>query len=99
MILVLEESPNYLISMNVRSMNEIEDCPEMLLRIAYPEGYPNTSLLQIEYDEESESFDQDDYDELDTVLKGVVRIKRKNFAMGKPLKSIEGMIVTDSFWS
>ena len=74
MIIVLEESPNYLISMNVRSMNEIEDCPEMLLRIAYPEGYPNTSLLQIEYDEESESFDQDDYNELDTVLKGVVSV-------------------------
>ena len=75
---MLEESPNYLISMNVRSMNEIEDCPEMLLRIAYPEGYPNTSLLQIEYDEESESFDQDDYNELDTVLKGVVSV---NFLM------------------
>ena len=28
-----------------------------------------------------------------------VRILQKNLAMGKPLKMIEGMIVTDSFWS
>ena len=29
----------------------------------------------------------------------ILRILRKNLAMGKPLKMIEGIIVTDSFWS
>merc|ERR1712110_817605 len=33
---VLSESPNYVISMHVRSMNDIEDCPTLTLRITYP---------------------------------------------------------------
>ena len=44
---MLEESPNYVISMNVRSMNEPEDVPSMLLKLTYPEDYPETSPLQI----------------------------------------------------
>ena len=44
---VLEESPNYVISMNVRSMNEPEDVPSMLLKLTYPADYPETSPLQI----------------------------------------------------
>ena len=44
---MLEESPNYVISMNVRSMNEPEDVPSMLLKLTYPADYPETSPLQI----------------------------------------------------
>jgi len=54
---VLEESPNYLISMNVRSMNESEDVPTVFLRISYPDGYPDKPL-DIEYDdEENDSYE------------------------------------------
>jgi len=69
---VLEESPNYVISMNVRSMNEPEDVPSMLLKLTYPEDYPETSPLQIEYDDESEDYEAEDYSELDVVLKEVM---------------------------
>merc|ERR1712083_929599 len=50
---VISESPNYVISMHVRSMNDIEDCPTLTLRITYPDEYPN-ELLNIEIDEEEE---------------------------------------------
>jgi len=53
---VLSESPNYVISMHVRSMNDIEDCPTITLRIAYPDDYPN-EVLNIEFDEEEEEID------------------------------------------
>jgi len=69
---VLEESPNYVISMNVRSMNEPEDVPSMLLKLTYPADYPETSPLQIEYDDESEDYEAEDYSELDVVLKEVM---------------------------
>ena len=69
---VLEESPNYLISMNVRSMNESEDVPTVFLRISYPDGYPDKPL-DIEYDdEENDSYEAEDLSELDGVLKNVV---------------------------
>ena len=71
---VLEESPNYVISMNVRSMNEPEDCPSMLLKLTYPEDYPESSPLQIEYDDESDDYEAEDYSELDVVLKEVVSV-------------------------
>ena len=60
--------------MNVRSMNEIEDCPSMLLTLTYPADYPETSPLQIEYDDESEDYEAEDCAELDVVLKEVVSI-------------------------
>lgn len=69
---VLKESPNYVISMNVRSMNEIEDCPSMLLTLTYPADYPETSPLLIEYDDESEDYEAEDCAELDVVLKEVM---------------------------
>jgi len=50
------ESSRYVISMHVRSMNDIEDCPTLTLRIAYPEDYPN-EVLNIEFDEEEEEID------------------------------------------
>merc|ERR1712110_1073349 len=53
---VLSESPNYVISMHVRSMNDIEDCPTLTLRITYPDDYPN-EVLNIEFDEEEEEID------------------------------------------
>lgn len=69
---VLEESPNYLISMNVRSMNESEDVPTVFLRISYPDGYPDKPL-DIEYDdEENDSYEAEDLSELDGVLKNVM---------------------------
>ena len=39
----MSESP-YVISMHVRSMNEIEDCPTITLKITYPDDYPNEVL-------------------------------------------------------
>ena len=53
-------------------MNESEDCPTVLLRISYPEGYPDKPL-DIEYDdEENEGFEAEDLSELNGVLKNVV---------------------------
>merc|ERR1712141_421195 len=63
---------NYVISMNVRSMNEPEDVPSMLLKLTYPADYPETSPLQIEYDDESEDYEAEDYSELDVVLREVM---------------------------
>ena len=60
--------------MNVRSMNEPEDCPSMLLKLTYPEDYPEASPLQIEYDDESDDYEAEDYSELDVVLKEVVSV-------------------------
>ena len=71
-VLVMSESPNYVISMNVRSMNEIEDCPTVLLNITYPDGYPNESL-QIEFDDdEAEEFEAEHLEDLTSTLNDVV---------------------------
>jgi len=70
---VLSESP-YVISMHVRSMNEIEDCPTITLKITYPDDYPN-EVLTIEYDEEEEEIDiEEDYlNELTSCLDNVMQ--------------------------
>ena len=70
---MLSESPNYVISMHVRSMNEIEDCPTVTLKITYPDEYPN-ELLSIEFDDEDEEIDIDDENlkELSACLDNVV---------------------------
>ena len=65
---VLKEIPNYVISMNVRSMNEIEGCPTVTLKITYPDGYPN-ELAEIEFDEEDyENFEDEDLSDLKKTL-------------------------------
>merc|ERR1712062_542304 len=65
---VLKESPNYVISMNVRSMNEIEGCPTVTLKITYPDEYPN-ELAEIEFDEEDyENFEDEDLSDLKKTL-------------------------------
>merc|ERR1711881_698103 len=69
---VLNETPNYVISMNVRSMNELEDCPTVILRITYPDGYPEENNLQIEFDDEDVSFDAEDLKEMSSVLDEVM---------------------------
>ena len=59
--------------MHVRSMNEIEDCPTVTLKITYPDEYPN-ELLSIEFDDEDEEIDIDDENlkELSACLDNVV---------------------------
>jgi len=60
---ILNEPPNrYVISMHVRTMNEIEDCPTVTLKITYPDGYPQNEVLLIEFDYEEEEPDIDDDD-------------------------------------
>jgi hypothetical protein len=60
---ILNEPPNrYVISMHVRTMNEIEDCPTVTLKITYPDGYPQNENLIIEFDYEEEEPDIDDDD-------------------------------------
>lgn len=61
--------------MNVRSMNEIEDCPTVMLKITYPDEYPENELLTIEFDTEDQedvALDDDELDELLQVLTNVV---------------------------
>ena len=48
--------------MHVRTMNEIEDCPTVTLKITYPDGYPQNEKLLIEFDYEEEEPDIDDDD-------------------------------------
>ena len=48
--------------MHVRTMNEIEDCPTVTLKITYPDGYPQNEVLLIEFDYEDEEPDIDDDD-------------------------------------
>ena len=70
---MLKEKPNYVISMNVRSMNEIEGCPTVTLKITYPDGYPN-ELAEIEFDEEDyENFEDEDLSDLKKTLHETVR--------------------------
>lgn len=59
--------------MNVRSMNEIEDCPSLKMQFTYPDGYPD-NVLSIEYDDEeaSETFEDEELQELTLVLDQVV---------------------------
>ena len=69
---VLNEAPNYVISMNVRSMNEIEGCPTVCLKITYPDSYPD-ELAQIEFDDEDyENFEDDDLSDLNKTLQETV---------------------------
>lgn len=71
---VLKETPNYVISMNVRSMNEIEGCPTVTLKITYPDEYPE-ELAEIEFDEEDyENFEDDDLTDLKKTLHETVSV-------------------------
>lgn len=64
--------------MNVRSMNEIEGCPTVMLKITYPDNYPENELLTIEFDTEEQeeddegALDQDELNELLEVLTNTV---------------------------
>ena len=71
---VLKETPNYVISMNVRSMNEIEGCPTVTLKITYPDEYPE-ELADIEFDEEDyENFEDEDLTDLKKTLHETVSV-------------------------
>ena len=70
---VLEESPNYVISMHVRSMNDNEDCPTLQLKLTYPKGYPE-EMIEIEFDDDHETeIEPEDLNDLVSALNCVVR--------------------------
>jgi len=73
---VLKEEPNYVISMNVRSMNEIEGCPTVCLKITYPDTYPE-ELAEIEFDDEDyENFEDEDLSDLNKTLQETMEENR-----------------------
>ena len=49
-------------------MNENEDCPTILLKISYPDNYPESEGLQIEFDDEETEFESEDLKELSSCL-------------------------------
>ena len=60
--------------MHVRTMNEIEDCPTVTLKITYPDGYPQNEnlLIEFDYEEEEPDIDDDDLKDLRICLENTV---------------------------